>query len=294
MTRLWTSPFLLLLATGSLLGLTFPFGKVAASAGVSPFVWAFLIAAGATLVLASAMLIAGRGRIGLDPRRLRYYAITALISYALPNILVFSAIPRLGAGYTSVLFTLSPVLTLALSLLARLRKPSALGVAGVGAGFLGALIVALTRGEMGKPADPLWIGLGLLIPLSLAMGNIYRSVDWPKDAGPIELAIGSNGAAAAMLLAASLIFTGGFPVQDLARAPAISLAQAVSSSLMFAVFFRLQIVGGPVYLSQISYVGAAIGLFSGVMLLAESYSLLTWAGALVIAAGVLMTTLAQR
>ena len=36
-------------------------------------------------------------------------------------------------------------------------------------------------------------------------------------------------------------------------------------------FFRLQAVGGPVYLSQIGYVAAAVGLFSGTLFLGESY-----------------------
>ena len=63
---------------------------------------------------------------------------------------------------------------------------------------------------------------------------------------------------------------------------------------MVALFFRLQVVGGPVYLSQIGYVAAAIGLASGVLALGESYALLTWAGAFVIAIGVVMTTIAQK
>ncbi len=63
---------------------------------------------------------------------------------------------------------------------------------------------------------------------------------------------------------------------------------------MFALFFRLQAVGGPVYLSQIGYVAAALGLVSGTLFLGEHYPPLTWIGAAVIAAGVAMTTRAQK
>jgi drug/metabolite transporter (DMT)-like permease len=63
---------------------------------------------------------------------------------------------------------------------------------------------------------------------------------------------------------------------------------------MFAFFFRLQAVGGPVYLSQIGYVAAAVGLLSGTLFLGEHYQVLTWAGAVVIVAGVAITTKAQR
>ena len=61
--------------------------------------------------------------------------------------------------------------------------------------------------------------------------------------------------------------------------PLLVLAQVASASAMFVFFFRLQAVGGPVYLSQIGYVGAAVGLVSGTLLLGERYQLLTWLGA---------------
>jgi drug/metabolite transporter (DMT)-like permease len=82
-------------------------------------------------------------------------------------------------------------------------------------------------------------------------------------------------------------------VGTLADVPFVTLAQIAASALMFAVFFRLQVVGGPVYLSQIGYVAAAIGLFSGTLFLGERYGLLTWLGAVVIAVGVIVTTRAQ-
>jgi drug/metabolite transporter (DMT)-like permease len=63
---------------------------------------------------------------------------------------------------------------------------------------------------------------------------------------------------------------------------------------MLALFFRLQEVGGPVYLSQIGYVAAAVGLLSGTLLLGERYAAATWAGALATVAGVALVTRAQE
>ncbi|MBP2302096.1 DMT family transporter [Azospirillum picis] len=294
MTRLWNSAAGLLLATGGLLGLTPLFGKLAAQGGVGAPLWAFVVSFGAAVVLLCALL-ARRGRVGLTPRRLRYFAATAAISYAIPNLLMFSAIPHLGAGYTGVMFTLSPVFTLGLSILFRQRRPNALGIAGIAVGFAGAVMVAATRGEAGQPAEPLWVAAGLLIPVCLAAGNIYRTLDWPEGAGPIELAVGSNLASAAMLLAGMLVTGAGGPVASLAGAPLplVVLGQVAAASGMFALFFRLQAVGGPVYLSQIGYVAAAVGLVFGVAILGERYQAMTWAGAVVITVGVLMTTRAQ-
>lgn len=63
---------------------------------------------------------------------------------------------------------------------------------------------------------------------------------------------------------------------------------------MFTVFFRLQRVGGPVYLSQIGYVAAAVGLGIGSSVLGESYGIFTWLGAVIVAIGVVMTTVAHK
>ncbi len=266
---------------------------MATDAGVEGVVWAFVISAGAGGVLLAALLVGGRP-VRLTAHKLRYFTLTAAVSYAFPNLLMFTVIRHLGAGYTGIMFTLSPIITLLFSLLLGVRRPNLLGVAGIVVGFAGAVMVATTRGEVGQPADPLWVAAALLMPASLAVGNIYRTWDWPGDTGPIELAVGSHLAAAAMLIAAILVLQGAAPLARLASVPLVTAAQVASASLMFVFFFRLQAVGGPVYLSQIGYVAAAIGLFSGLFFLGERYHWLTWLGAAVIVAGVIVTTMAQR
>jgi len=292
MKALWNSAIGLLLVNGLLLGLTLPFGKMATAAGVPPAIWAFVISFGAGAVLLSALSMNGGG-LGLDRRKLRYFVVVAAVSYAIPNLLLFASIPHLGVGFTGIMFTMSPLFTLAFSLMLKLRRPSMLGLAGIGVGFVGALLVATTRGEASQPADPIWVAAGLLIPVSLAVGNVYRTVDWPEGSGPIQLAAGSHLAAAVMLLVAAVAGAGGVPFGPLAEVPWLVVAQVIVSSAMFAVFFRLQAVGGPVYLSQIGYVAAAIGLISGMMFLGESYRPETWFGAVLISIGLAMTTKAQ-
>ncbi|ESX22973.1 DMT family transporter [Mesorhizobium sp. C416B] len=292
MKFLWESALGLLVVTGGLLGLTLPFGKLATAAGVPAMVWAFVISFGAGGVLLCALLANGE-RMRLTSHRLRYFFITAAVSYAVPNLLMFSAIPHLGAGYTGIMFTLSPVITLVFSILLGVRRPNTLGSIGIAVGFIGAVMVAVTRGEAGQPADVYWVLAGLLIPVSLAAGNIYRTVDWPEGTGPIELAVGSHLASATLLLIGILALFGLSAFAPLGAVPLVVVAQVASASAMFAFFFRLQAVGGPVYLSQIGYVAAAVGLFAGTIFLGEHYQLLTWAGAVIITIGVIITTKAQ-
>src|SRR6185312_13810879 len=151
MKVLWNSALGLLIVTGALLGLTLPFGKMATQNGAPAMLWAFVISCGAGGVLLL-VLLARRRLFDLTAHRLRYFIIAAAISYAIPNLLMFSAIPHLGAGYAGIMFTLSPVITLVLSILLGVRRPNLLGIAGIAVGFVGALMVAVTRGEAGQPA----------------------------------------------------------------------------------------------------------------------------------------------
>jgi drug/metabolite transporter (DMT)-like permease len=289
--RLWNSAPALLITTGALLGLILPFGKIATQSGVPPLLWTFIFSFGAAGVLCLALVLR-RHRFTVTPRMLRYYAIAAAISYAAPNYLIFTVMPHLGAGYTGIMYTLSPALTLLMSITLGIRRPNALGVVGITVGFIGAVMVAATRGEMGRPSELFWVALALMIPVLLAAGNIYRTYDWPERSNPVELAVGSHFASAFMLLA-TMLMQGQASFAPLAVIPFITVAQVAASAAMFAFYFRLQAVGGPVYLSQISYVAAGVGLLSGTVM-GERYQLLAWIGAAVIVAGVLMTTRAQN
>jgi drug/metabolite transporter (DMT)-like permease len=289
---LWSSAPGLFFVTGGLLGLTLPLGKLAGQAGVPPTVWALTISLGAGAILALARALAGH-RGAPNGAEWRFYLVAGLISYALPNLLMFSVMPHVGAGFTGLFFTLSPVATLTLAVLLRVQRTSRLGVIGIAIGFLGAVVVSATRGQLGAPAGLGWIALGMLVPLFLAAGNIYRTVAWPPGGHPVALAAGSHLAAAAMLGVLLLLTGETGAVATLAAIPGIALTQAVAAAATFAVFFRLQAVGGPVYLSQIGYVAAAVGLVSGVAFLGERYGLATWTGAGLICLGVALATRAQ-
>ena len=293
MTPLLPSPALLLLAVGTLLGLNFPLGKLAQAAQVPAVLWAALISLGASSLL-GAWLLLRRRPVVCDAQHARYFVITALVSYALPNLLVLAAMAHLGSGPTAMMFTLSPLFTALLSRLAGLRAPARLEYWGIAIGFGGALLVALARGEAGRPAAWLWVGVGLLIPLLLALGNVYRSLDWPPRADGTWLAVGSHGVAALLLLALCALTGAWRGLPALAGVPWLAAAQVAAAVLMFPLFFRLQALGGPVLLSQIGTVGAGVGVAVGAGLLGERYPPLVWGGVALIALGIGLTVWARR
>ena len=279
-----------------LLGLNFPLGKLATQAGVPGLVWAALISIGASTLLGLTLWWQGGRRAPLvwDAQHARYFAVTALVSYALPNLLVLSCIPHLGSGMTAMMFTLSPLFTALLSRWAGLRAPARLEYLGIAVGFAGALLVALARGEAGRPAEWTWVALGVAIPVLLALGNVYRSLDWPPQANTTWLAVGSHGVAALLLLLACAVL-GLLPAfGTLACVPVASAVQVAAGLLMFPLFFRLQVVGGPVLLSQIGTVAAGVGVLVGAGLLGERYPASVWVGVALIALGIGLTITARR
>jgi drug/metabolite transporter (DMT)-like permease len=74
----------------------------------------------------------------------------------------------------------------------------------------------------------------------------------------------------------------------------LAALQAALSAGQFLMFMRLQQEAGPVYVSQVGYVGTAVGLVSGALAFGETYSLWVWAASGVIAAGVLVVNSARR
>lgn len=284
------NPLLLLLGTGAMLGFYFPLGKLAVQGGVDPVLWAMLICVGAGVSMAMlSRTVEGRSD---NVKVWRYAVISGFLSYVVPHFLTFSAIPKIGSGLAAIMFALSPVTTALLSLILKVRPPSGLGLIGIGLGLLGALIIIFARNGNFE-GQTLWLALAALIPVFLGLGNVYRTLAWPKGAGPLRLASLTNLAAVPPLLVIAYAMNGAIDLEPLARVPLLVIAQLIVTAAMFVMFFRLQQLGGPTYLSQIGYVGAVVGVGIGVIWLSEIYPAGVWAGAGVVALGIALTTLAQ-
>ena len=291
--NLLQAPAALLLITGTLIGLNFPLGKIAGEAGVSPLIWAMLISLGATLVLLP-ILLATRMLALPPPRVLRYTGISAVVSFVTPNLLLFTVIPHTGAGYAGLMFALSPVFTLLFASLLGMKVPGRLGRFGIAVGLAGASLVSLARGFNPNGPGIGWLLAAMAIPVALAAGNVYRTLDWPKGVSPNVLAFWGHAFSSALFLTLLLMTRGTVPLNEIAPAAGAALAQVLVAGMTFPAFFRLQQKGGPVLLSQIGYVAAAVGLIGATVFLGERYSATTWLGAGVIVVGIGITIAAQR
>lgn len=273
-------PVLLLLAVGAMLGVTAVIAKAAALAGWPPvalLAWSLL---GGGLLQLGFTSAVGRGPKAGAPY-LRYYLGSGLLQ-ALPNALAFAAAQHVGAGIVALCFAFPLILTYALALCFRLERLQGLRLAGVLLGLTGGLVIAAGSGETGlRPSA--WMLAALAAPVVIAVGNLYRSLYWPPGATALELSPG-------MLLAAGGSLLLGLLASDAALLPAawtvatsaFLLGQTAIFALLFVLYFILQKLAGPVYLSQIGSVGALVGLALATLLLDEPLSpRIILAGALV-------------
>ena len=290
-TSTWLIPFACLLGGGGLIGISTNLAKYAGEIGVTPLAFLFWSITGAAAILLIVALI--RHELPpLNARSFEYYFVAALISVAGSNLLLFSAIPHVGAGFVALIISLPPLLTYLGALALRMEQFNIVRALGVAAALLGAGVLAARKFST-PDASTFWILIALCGPVLLAIGNIYRTLRWPDKASPSALAPGMLIAASLLLLSFSVLpnFSVKMPL-DWLLLGLIGIQAAVFAG-QFLLLFLLQKTGGPVLLSLLGSVGAVVGvpvaiflqgemppegLFLGASLIALGVGLVTWGG----------------
>ncbi|PKR54903.1 DMT family transporter [Thalassospira marina] len=261
---------LLLLGAGILGGTSILLAKLAVGAGMTPLSYLFWQCLGAGLVLL--VISALRGDVpSLAPRYLRYYFIAGLVSLALPMGVGYFMVPHLGAALAGIFTAMPPLITYLLSMCIGLERARLARMLGLMAGFVGVLFLYVP--QLTAPDSTIlgYLLAAAVIPVSLAIGNVYRTADWPVGARPVPLAAG--------MLLASAVYCLFFELgRDQLLVPdfnhtylwGIIALQVVVAALMYMCHFELQRVAGPVYLSQIGYLMALTTLVGGVALFGET------------------------
>ena len=290
--KTWLIPLVCLLAGGFLLGISTNLAKYASEIGLTPLAFLFWSITGAVIILLFISFL--RHELPpLNARSLEYYTVAALVSVAGSNLIFFSAIPHVGASFVALIIALPPLLTYLGTLALGMERFSGLRAFGVAAALAGAGVLA-ARKFSAPDASVLWILIALCGPVLLAIGNIYRTLRWPKGASPSALAPGMLIAAAILLGMVSILpsFSLTVPFVELRPLGLIAL-QAFIFAGQFLLLFLLQKTGGPVLLSLLGSVGAVVGvpiavflqgeappegLLIGASLIALGVGLVTWGG----------------
>jgi drug/metabolite transporter (DMT)-like permease len=264
----------LLFAAGIGIGLVFPLSKFATISKVPPLTYIGLSAAGASLVLFVLARLTGNP-VRLSTSTIRYSLIAGALTYAIPFGMLTFVVAHLGSGIPAVLQSLTPMLTLVLVSILRMEKLGPRRLAGLTLGLAGVLMIIASRYSFqASGSGSIWLAAAFVTPLALACGNVFRSYAWPPGESSVALAALTFGAAAMLMLGLEAIVLAAagnwHTVSSVAGAWPIILAQSVASGLGYYFFFRLQQAGGPIYLSQISYVNTTVGVVFAALLFGET------------------------
>ncbi|WP_350657319.1 DMT family transporter [Psychrobacter sp. S1-30-MNA-CIBAN-0213] len=285
----WFVPFVCLLAGGALIGVSTNLAKYAGEIDLTPLAFLFWSITGASIILLVIALL--RNELPpLNKRSFEYYLVAALVSVAGSNLIFFSAIPQVGAGFVALIIALPPLLTYLGALALRMERFSALRAFGVAAALAGVGVLAAHKFSAPN-TSVFWVLLALCGPVLLAIGNLYRTLRWPDNASPIALAPGMLIAAAVLLGIVSILpnFSLAIPLEEF-RPLVLIAVQAFIFAGQFLLLFLLQKTGGPVLLSLLGAVGAVVGVPVAIFLQGETPPEGLFLGASLIALGVVLVT----
>ena len=285
-------PLLLLLVVGALIGVTAVLAKAAALAGWPPLA----LLAWANLGAAALQLAGGRAhgrRVKTGRRYLAYYLVSGLLA-VLPNALLFAAAPHVGAGIVALAFAFPLILTYGLALAMGLERLQGQRLIGVLLGLAGGLVITLGDAVLGFSPSP-WLLAAMAAPVVLAVGNLYRTLHWPAGADALDLSPGMLAVGGVALVAGLAAF--GQPMSPVAWSPVLAgflAAQTAIFTLFYLLFFALQKLAGPVYLSQIGSVGALVGLALATLVLGEPLTPKILAAGALVAGGIWLVNRGAR
>ncbi len=284
-------PLAMILALGAMWGLAFSFSKMASNAGVHPLAYTFWQGLGAgTLVV---VLGALRGaRLRLDRAHLRYYFATGLLSIALPNVNLMTAIGHLPAGVIVLTIPFVPLITYALAVALKMERFDPLRLSGVLFGLAGLALIVLPRASLPDAEAAPWFLLALATPAFYAVGNVMAARLRPEGAASLPLAAGMLLAAAAILalpvFVSGVFFVPRFPPGGAEFGVA---GQIVISSVAYILFFEVLRLAGPVYMSFTGYIVTLSGIAWGIVIFGERHSPWVWGAAALIFSGLLLVNL---
>ncbi len=158
---------------------------------------------------------------------------------------------------------------------------------GLVVGLVGAAGIIVARLGFSTEAEAAALMLALIAPFSIALGNVVRSRYWPAGAQPLDIAPGMLLFAAAEL--GLIMFARPQAATSVSSAASRILAtHVVVSAVFYALYFRLQHLAGPVYLSQIGYVGTVFAMPLAVLVFGERVTSVMLASVALVIAGVFL------
>lgn len=287
-------PLLLLLIMGMGWGGSFSLLHIARFDGASGFGLAFWegFGSGVPLLL---LLLAMRQKFPLDPRALRFYAISGLLGITIPASALFMAALYLPTGIVAMSNALVPMVTYGIALGIRLERFAALRALGLVAGLAGVLFVLVPDASLPDPGMAHWALLGFSAAIAYGMQNVYVARATPAGMSALAMSAGTL-LGGGLLVLPLVVATGGFlsllPPWQPAHYAILGM-MAINSSCTVGFLWLIR-TAGAVFTSQTAYLVVLFGMLNGILFFGDHHSGWIWAALILMVAGVLLVSLRQR
>jgi drug/metabolite transporter (DMT)-like permease len=254
------------------------------------------LGAGSRYLVAGALMLAFlwiRSRVSRSPagrlervtwREWRSSAIVGGLLLLGGNGFVVLSEQRIDSGIAAVIVAAVPIWMNLFDAVLRRRRPSALAIGGVAAGFLGVLVLLAPVGGV-SAADPAGIGMVIFASLSWAIGSLYsRHAPMPRSG---LLATGMEMLCGGVLLAIAATVTGEVGRIDLGTYSSASLLAigylVVFGSLVAFSSYTWLLKSAPIStVATYAYVNPIVAVALGALLLGETLEPRTLVAALLI------------
>lgn len=262
-------------------GASYLFIKVALDDVFEPPMIVFLRTALAALVLVPFALKSGalgalRGRLGV-------VAFLALLQVAAPFMLISFGQEHISSSLAGILVATAPIFTFLLAIwISQEERPQGIGLAGVGLGIVG--VVVLLGIDAGGGAAALAGGLMVVLAsLGYALGAYYlkRTLSGIE---PVAI-VAATMAASALIAAPVAAFSLPTAAPSLAAVASLTALGVVGTGVSFVLFYSLIATVGPAKASLVAHIAPGFAVVYGVVLLDESFTVATAGGLLLIVSG---------
>ncbi|MEM9439151.1 MAG: DMT family transporter [Pseudomonadota bacterium] len=277
--------WVLLIAAGSIWGMTFSLAKFATAGGMHPIglnFWQSLLG-----FIFLRLYLAFRGdQLPLTSNHLVFYAICGLLGTALPGTLLFFAAASLPAGVLSIVIAVVPILTTAIAFAIGIEQAASSRFLGILLGAIAVVVIVAPDDSLPNSGSTFWVLIAVIAAFCYALESLYIALRMPPGSGALTVLCG-------MFLTGSLmtgivaLATGHLlpPVISFTMVEGAIVAMAAINALAYGAFIYLVTSAGPVFASQMGYLVTVSGVAWGIVMFGEQHSRWIWTAMLIMVAG---------
>jgi drug/metabolite transporter (DMT)-like permease len=221
-----------------------------------------------------------------------HLAVQATLLFCLQYALIYWAEQTVPSGLAAVLFATMPILTaISAAYVFKIEHLSPINVLGLGAGFVGVIIIYWSEVIHAAHVPALGVAALLLAATSAAFASVFAK-RYAQGIAPLATVGPGQLLGGALLGLIALIAEHGRAIHfNAVSLGALAYLIVFGSSIVFLAFFTLMKMLPVTRLALLAYVTPVLAVILGVLVAHEHFEATTFVGAAVVMAGIRLVTL---